>query len=107
MTFNVCRSKSGGLGDLSLLDERQRADVLTIARVCAYQLRPGAGLPAYASSNLGGNIGRLRERLAALEHSGPRLFRPDYRGECRTCSRPECDHDRRHDLPGSPVLCLA
>ena len=100
-------ARTGGVGDLSLLDERQRADVLSIAKYAPYQLRPGAGLPAYALSNLGGNIGRLRERLAVLEHPRPRLFRPDFRGTCRTCSRPECDHDRRHDLPGSPVLCLA
>jgi hypothetical protein len=31
--------------------------------------------------------------------------RPD--GACTACDRPECDHDRRHDLPGSPAYCLA
>jgi hypothetical protein len=30
--------------------------------------------------------------------------RPD--GTCAACGRPECDHDRRHDLPGAPAYCL-
>jgi hypothetical protein len=32
---------------------------------------------------------------------------PDADGRCRHCRRPEADHDRRHDLPGSPAYCLA
>lgn len=28
-------------------------------------------------------------------------------GRCHHCRRPEADHDRRYDLPGSPAYCLA
>jgi len=63
-----CRkaAKTGGTGDLSLLDDRQRAEIATLARVCPYQVRDGGAFPSYATSNLSGNIGRLRKRLAAL-----------------------------------------
>ena len=59
-------AKSGGVGDLELLDEKQRRDLLGIARHAPYQLRAGNGMPAYVSSNLSGNIGRLRKRLEGL-----------------------------------------
>lgn len=64
-----CRkaAKTGGTGDLALLDDAQRADLLTIARVAAFQLGAGAALPAYKLSNLSANITRNRKRLAALQ----------------------------------------
>ncbi len=64
-----CRkaAKAGGVGDTGLLDDRQRAEFATLARVASYQLRAGGAAPVYVSSNLSGNIGRLRKRLAALE----------------------------------------
>ena len=64
-----CRkaAKTGGTGDLSLLDDRQRKEIATLARVAAFQVRPGGAFPAYATSNLSGNIGRYRKRLEALE----------------------------------------
>jgi hypothetical protein len=64
-----CRkaAKTGGTGDLSLLDDRQRKDIANLARVCPYQVRAGGAFPAYATSNLGGNINRYRKRLAALD----------------------------------------
>ncbi len=60
-------AKTGGVGDTRRLDKAQRANLVTIARHAPSQLRAGGGLPAYVTGNLGGNIGRLRKRLAALE----------------------------------------
>lgn len=64
-----CRkaAKSGGMGDQSLLDEKQRADILNLARVCAWQVGAGGAFPGYALSNLSGNIKRNRDRLAELK----------------------------------------
>lgn len=67
-----CRkaAKAGGTGDLSILDDRQRQEIATLARVAPFQLRAGGAFPAYASSNLSGNIGRLRKRLEAMTEAG-------------------------------------
>lgn len=89
--------------DLAILTPRQAADLASLARVG--MMRPDRTFPAYATANLGGNIGRLRERLAQLDR--PRLLVLMSDGSCGTCGRPESGHDQRHDLPGSPVLCLA
>ena len=64
-----CRkaAREGMTGDLSLLDDKQRADIATLARVCPYQIRDGGAFPSYAASNLGGNINRYRKRLATLQ----------------------------------------
>lgn len=65
-------AKSGGTGDRSLLDASQQAEILTIARVTAYNLKPGGGFPAYVLTNLNGNLSRARKRLASLsEESAP------------------------------------
>lgn len=63
-----CRkaAKTDGVGDLSLLDDTQRGELLTVARVAAFQLGPGAAMPAYKLRNLTGNIARYRKRLDAL-----------------------------------------
>jgi hypothetical protein len=63
-----CRkaAKAGGTGDLSILDDKQRAKIVSLARVCPYQVRAGGAFPAYVSGNLSGNIGRLRGRLDAM-----------------------------------------
>ena len=68
-----CRkaAKTGGHGDLSLLEWDTPSGLRSIARMvndCATagQLRPGWALPAYAASNLSGNIARLRKRLETL-----------------------------------------
>ena len=63
-----------GTPDLSLLDDKQRGDLMTVARVCSYQLGKHGEMPAYASTNLGGNIRRLRLRLAEI---GPRTGAPE------------------------------
>jgi hypothetical protein len=54
------------------LDDRQREEIATLARVCPYQVRAGGGFPAYATSNLSGNIGRYRKRLEALTREAGR-----------------------------------
>jgi hypothetical protein len=50
-------------GDLALLSEAQRGHLLSLMKVCAYQVRPGGAFPAYVLSNLGANIRRDQERL--------------------------------------------
>lgn len=60
-------AKTGETGDASLLDDKQRGDLLSIAKYSPYQLRAGGAFPAYALSNLSGNIKRNRNRLSELE----------------------------------------
>ena len=63
--------KAGTVGNTALLDERQRANLLAVARYSAYQLRPGGAMPPYATSNLSGRITAARDRLARLEGTTP------------------------------------
>lgn len=67
VAYNTACRKAGKVTDqaLALLDDRQRADVQRLARIGF--LRPNGAMPAYATANIGGNISRLRERLARLE----------------------------------------
>lgn len=60
-------AKTGGTGDVTILDDEQRANLLSVARYAPYQLRAGNALPAYSLSNLSGNIARNRKRLEQLE----------------------------------------
>ena len=60
-------ARTGGMADQSVLTEAERKDLASVARFCAYQIRPGGGFPAYKSSNLSGNINRLKKRLAGIE----------------------------------------
>lgn len=64
-----CRkaAKGGGMGDVTILDAEQRADIVSLAKVCAWQVGPGGAFPGYKLSNLSGNIKRNRDRLAELE----------------------------------------
>lgn len=55
-----------GQRDLSLLDERQRAGLASVAKHSAYQLGEGGQMPAYKLANLSGDIARQRKRLAEL-----------------------------------------
>jgi hypothetical protein len=55
------------LGDLTLLNEKQKADLLSLARVAAFQLRPGGAFPPYVLSNLAGRIKADCDRLAKLK----------------------------------------
>jgi hypothetical protein len=52
-------------GDLSILTDKQRADLLSLARIGF--LRPDGAFPTYATSNLSGNISKQRERLARMQ----------------------------------------
>lgn len=68
-----CRAaaKTGGHGDLGILKFDTPAGLRNLQGMvesCARagQLKPGWALPAYATTNLSGNISRLRERLARL-----------------------------------------
>ena len=58
----TCRK---GAPDLSILDDTQRADLASVQRHTPYNSKNGA-MPAYALSNLSGNITRNRKRLAQL-----------------------------------------
>lgn len=52
------------------LNDKEKADLLTIARFTPYHCDKKTGLPifpGYHFSNLGGNIRRLKERLAQVE----------------------------------------
>ncbi|HET6494553.1 MAG TPA: DUF3560 domain-containing protein [Thermoleophilia bacterium] len=53
-------------GDLEILDERQKAEYVSIIKHAPYQIRKYGQLPAYASTNLGGTINAAKKRLAAL-----------------------------------------
>lgn len=55
-----------GARDLTILDERQQADLASIARVASYQIGPAGEFPRYAAANLSGLISTSRKRLAAL-----------------------------------------
>jgi hypothetical protein len=62
------RAKTGGHGDLRLLEWNSPAGLRSFAGLvedCARagQLRPGWALPGYATGNLSANIARLRKRL--------------------------------------------
>ena len=93
--------------DLDILSDRQRADLLSLARVG--MMRPDGTFPAYATANLSGSISKQRERLARMT-GAPRplpTFRPDHQNVCRHCGEWEANHDRRYDLAGAPLLCLS
>ncbi len=59
-------------GDLSILDAEQKEELLNIARYTPYNIGDAGELPAYLGQNLGGNISRIRERIARLERSAAR-----------------------------------
>jgi hypothetical protein len=59
------------LGDLTLLNEKQKADLLSLAQVAAWQMRSGGAFPSYVLSNLAGKIKADRERLAKLKAGAP------------------------------------
>ena len=64
-TFNVAMRK-GDL-DLSLLDENQKANYLSIVNNCSYQLGKKGEFPGYALSNLGATIRKDKKRLEGLK----------------------------------------
>lgn len=58
-----------GTPELGLLDEKQRASLESVRQHSAYSLGPNGAMPAYALSNLSGNIGRQRKRLENIERA--------------------------------------
>lgn len=60
----TCRK---GARDVTILTEGERADLVNLARVAAYQLGKGGAFPAYKLSNLNANINRNRKRLDAIQ----------------------------------------
>jgi hypothetical protein len=60
-------------GDLNLLDEKQKANLLSTMRVCPYHRRPGLPFPGYVLSNLSGNIKRNRDRLEHVKRVQARV----------------------------------
>ena len=88
--FNVsCRK---GVPDETLLDEKQRDNIATIRRVCAYQLGKRGEMPGYALTNLSGNIARNKKRLAQIEHEAVngkpwRVLIAKWDGICSVCSK--------------------
>lgn len=86
-----CRkaAKTGGVGDSTLLDEKQRADILTTARVCAYQIGPGGSFPAYALANLSGRIKADRDRLEQVKRRQARQAEAEAAGGVTIKRHPE------------------
>lgn len=76
--YNVtCRK---GNPDLSVLDEKQREDILSTARVCpAFMGRKGQ-VPSYVLTNLGGNIRSDRERIKTIKARAARAQRAEDAG---------------------------
>lgn len=60
-----------GTPDPQLLDKTQRAEIVSLARVAAWQMKGGA-FPSYVLSNLSGNIKRNRDRLAQVKRQHER-----------------------------------
>jgi hypothetical protein len=58
------------------LTEAEREELIKLARICPYHQSLTRGFPAYALSNLGGNITRARARLALLTHGAKGQPRP-------------------------------
>ena len=96
-----CRkaAKTGGVGDVSLLDDHQRQGLENLKRYCPYQIGKGGALPAYELSNLGGNIKRLRDRLAQIKRErehGPvdRMIFARFDSQCAQCDAQLSKGDR-------------
>lgn len=95
--YNVsCRK---GARDVSLLDESQRAELVSVAQACPYQIGDNGSAPSYWLQNLGGNITRQKKRLTQLRAqaasvtddnprgSGRRMY-SKYGGVCPDCGEP-------------------
>lgn len=66
-----------GSPDLSVLDEKQRADILSLARIGSVHVGKGGAFPTYHLSNLGGSITGVRKRLAEARLRRARLESAD------------------------------
>ena len=64
-------------GDLSLLDDAQRADLLTLARVCPYQLGENSHFPSLRDDQPGAHDQRRQEAFGEAQSlAAPRPCRP-------------------------------
>ncbi len=83
--FNAACRKSKGVTEeaLALLDDRQKADYLSTAKVVAWQLGKNGEMPAYALSNLGGVIRNTRQRLDRLQREKKAREAGTYRARYR------------------------
>lgn len=64
-SFNTHARKTGK-HDLSLLDENQKGDYMSIVRNASYQLGKKGEFPSYALSNLGATIRKDKKRLEQM-----------------------------------------
>src|ERR1035437_6948810 len=62
--------------------------------------------PSYSITNIGGNIGRYRDRLKALEHPAPTWFHASRRdpSTCYKCDQPQDEHTQHPNVP-SVLMC--
>jgi Domain of unknown function (DUF3560) len=69
VAYNRAVRKAGKVTNeaLALLDAKGRADVMGLAKIG--MLRPDGALPGYVTSNISGNLSRLRARLSGLERA--------------------------------------
>lgn len=82
--FNVTARK--GAPDYDLLNDRERENILSVAKVQAWALAKGGGFPSYVFSNLSGNLRRYKQRLTQLtEKRAYRTIEARYGGECPEC----------------------
>lgn len=80
----ACRKAKRATAEaLELLDERQRAEVASLARIGF--LRPDGGVPPYQLSNLGATIRTAEKRLEWIERGAEKLLTTRYAGECSAC----------------------
>lgn len=81
---------------------------LTPAVLAAFErdLRAALARPA-AGSGVRPAPDELLVQVVDVEPPHVTTFMAQPDGTCAACGRPECDHDRRHDLPGAPAYCLA
>lgn len=78
-----------GSPDISLLDDRQKRDIISTIRVQAYACKGGA-FPGYHLTNLSANIKRNKDRLATLGRPTlPAYYAAaKYAGVCAVCDKP-------------------
>src|SRR5665648_214214 len=68
--YNASCREHKAASDASLLDDRQRADLLSIAKNCPYQLGKFGQMPGYATTNLGATINAAKKRLGKMGSEG-------------------------------------
>lgn len=69
-----------GKPDLSLLDDKQRRDILSIAKHCSYQLGKTGQFPSYTLSYLSKNIKSDQKRIAEIRTRNRRQAEADAAG---------------------------